>query len=115
MSIEQPIITQEQQNEITDYVNAYRARHGSPPLKWDDTIAKFSQEYSYYLVANNLFQHSNDQRYGENLAYFQGQGNNMMELIKKSIYSKILNYLGISLMKFIIFKMLFMIMMKIWN
>ena len=85
MSIEQPILSLEQKEEITKYVNSYRARHGSPPLVWDETIATFSQEYSYYLVSNNLFQHSNDQRYGENLAYFQGQGNNMMELIKKSI------------------------------
>ena len=85
MSIEQPILTPAQKDEITSYVNAYRARHGSPPLKWDDTIANFSQKYSYYLVSNNLFQHSNNELYGENLAYFQGQGNNMMELIKKSI------------------------------
>ena len=72
MSIEQPIITKEQQDEITEYVNEYRSRHGSPPWKWDDSIAKFAQEYSYYLVSNNLFQHSNDQRYGEKLSILPG-------------------------------------------
>ena len=85
MSIEQPVLTLEQKNEITAYVNEYRSRHGAKPLKWDDTIAKFSQEYSYYLVSNNLFQHSGNVSYGENLAYFQGQGNEVMVLIKKSI------------------------------
>ena len=43
MSIQQPMLSIEQKDEITSYVNAYRSRHGAKPLKWDDTIAKFSQ------------------------------------------------------------------------
>ena len=85
MSIEQAQFTYSQQIELTDYVNAYRAKHGSPPLEWDDTITQFAQEYSLYLAANSLFQHSNKEGYGENLAYFQGYPNEMMSLIKKSI------------------------------
>ena len=85
MSIEQAQFTYSQQIELTEYVNAYRAKHGSPPLEWDDTITQFAQEYSLYLAANSLFQHSNKEGYGENLAYFQGYPNEMMSLIKKSI------------------------------
>ena len=85
MSIEQPVLTTEQQTDITAYINEYRSRHGAKPLKWNNTVARFSQDYSYYLVSNNLFQHSGNVLYGENLAYFQGQGNDVMKLIKKSI------------------------------
>jgi hypothetical protein len=85
MSIEQAVFTNEQKLELSNYINAYRANHNSPPLEWDDTISQFAQEYSLYLVSNNLFQHSNKEGYGENLAYFQGYPNEMMSLIKKSI------------------------------
>ena len=85
MSVDQAVFTYAQKAELTDYVNAYRAKHNSPPLLWDDTISAFAQEYSLYLVTNNLFQHSNKEGYGENLAYFQGYPNEMMTLIKKSI------------------------------
>ncbi len=85
MSVAQAAFTYAQKIELTDYVNAYRAKHNSPPLLWDDTISAFAQEYSLYLVTNNLFQHSNKEGYGENLAYFQGYPNEMMTLIKKSI------------------------------
>jgi hypothetical protein len=85
MSIDQAVFTYAQKAELTDYVNAYRAMHNSPPLVWDNTISAFAQEYSLYLVTHNLFQHSNKEGYGENLAYFQGYPNEMMTLIKKSI------------------------------
>ena len=85
MSVAQAAFTYAQKIELTNYVNAYRAKHNSPPLLWDDTISAFAQEYSLYLVTNNLFQHSNKEGYGENLAYFQGYPNEMMTLIKKSI------------------------------
>jgi hypothetical protein len=85
MSVDQAVFTYAQKIELTNYVNAYRAKHNSPPLMWDDTISAFAQEYSLYLVTNNLFQHSNKEGYGENLAYFQGYPNEMMTLIKKSI------------------------------
>ena len=85
MSVDQAVFTYAQKAELTNYVNAYRAKHNSPPLVWDDTISAFAQEYSLYLVTHNLFQHSNKEGYGENLAYFQGYPNEMMTLIKKSI------------------------------
>ncbi len=85
MSIQQPSITPEQKNEITNYINNYRARHQSPPLTWDETIATFAQQWSFYLLSNNLFQHSGSALYGENLAYFEGYGNDIVVLLKKAI------------------------------
>jgi len=87
MSITQPLLTPEQENEITAYVNIYRAKHHAPPMVWDNTIYSFSQSWSLVLSNNNLFQHSGNQIYGENLAYFQGYGSDAMLLLKKSIDS----------------------------
>jgi hypothetical protein len=81
----QPVITPAQQIEITNYVNAYRAKNQAPPLVWDNTIASFAQQWSYYLASNNLFQHSGTNLYGENLAYFKGYGSDVMSLMKLSI------------------------------
>ena len=47
MSIEQPIITQSQKDEIIDYVNAYRARHGYPPMKL------FIKSYVFFTLRNS--------------------------------------------------------------
>ena len=85
MSIQQPTITPEQKTEITNYINNYRARHQSPPLTWDETIATFAQQWSFYLLSNNLFQHSGSALYGENLAYFEGYGSDIITLFKKAI------------------------------
>jgi len=84
-NIKQPVLTSDQIAEITNYVNAYRAKNQAPPLIWDATIAEFSQQWSYYLVSNDEFKHSGNNMYGENLAYFQGYGRDTMGLIKKAI------------------------------
>ena len=86
-SVTQPQLTDSQKTEITDYINAYRAKHRAPPLQWDNTIATFSQQWSYHLVSNNLFQHSVGSGYGENLAYFKGYGIDPMTLLKKAVDS----------------------------
>lgn len=94
-NIHQPVLTSDQIVEITNYVNAYRAKNQAPPMRWDPTIAEFSQHWSYYLVSNNQFKHSGNRLYGENLAYFQGYGSDVMGLIKKSIdlwYEEIVLY-----------------------
>ena len=38
---------------ITDYVNKYRALHGSPPLIWDPQAATFANTWSSYLLKNS--------------------------------------------------------------
>jgi hypothetical protein len=78
-------LTDSQKTEITSYINKYRMLHQSPPLAWDDTITQASQNWSAYLLNNNIFQHSGNRLYGENLAYFNGYGNDIMVLLKKSV------------------------------
>ena len=67
-------LTPNEINEITLYINTYRAKNQAPPLLWNHTIADFSQQWSHHLLTDNLFQHSNTTLYGENLASFQGMG-----------------------------------------
>jgi len=91
----QPVLTETQKQEITAYVNMYRAKNQAPPLIWDDAVAAFSQQWSYHLITNNVFQHSGTQDYGENLAFFQGYGTNPMTLFKKAVdmwYNEIVSY-----------------------
>jgi hypothetical protein len=85
MTIQQPLLTSEQITEITNYVNAYREKNQAPPLTWDTTIAEFAQSWSFNLISNNEFKHSGNHLYGENLAYFQGYGTDVMALLKKAI------------------------------
>jgi hypothetical protein len=95
MSIVQPTISQSVIDEISTYINGYRASHHSPPIIWDATIAKYSQQWSYYLISNNLFHHSGTKLYGENLALFQGYGTDVISLFKNAIdqwYGEIKNY-----------------------
>jgi hypothetical protein len=87
MSFSQPALSVDQQTEIAAYINVLRAKHQAPPIVWDKSIFSFSQQWSYYLSTNNLFQHSNNTSYGENLAYFQGYGTDAMALLKLSIDS----------------------------
>lgn len=82
-----PILTDQQKTEITAYINNLRAKHQSPNLQWDDTICAFSQQWANYLLTNSLFQHSGSPLYGENLAYFQGFGIDVMTLLKKAVDS----------------------------
>ena len=85
-TVAQPVITDTTIiTEITSYINNYRQLNQAPPLKWDGTIATFSQNWANYLLTNNLFQHSGTQLYGENLAYFQGYGVDVLTLLKKAV------------------------------
>jgi hypothetical protein len=82
-------------SDIQSYVNNYRAINQSPPLLWDDSIYLFSQNWSNYMLSSKLFKHSGISSYGENIAYFQGYGTDLITLIKKSIdlwYNEIVNY-----------------------
>ena len=80
---------------ISDYINVYRLRHHAKLITYDENITNFSQLYAERLVSSNQFRHSGNKLYGENLAWFGGYKNNMIELIKKSIdswYSEVKQY-----------------------
>lgn len=85
MSIIQTLLTSQQITNVTNYVNAYRAKHQALPMTWDANIASTSQQWSYHLLSGGLFQHSDNSNYGENLAQLQGYGTDVMTLIKKAI------------------------------
>lgn len=79
------LLTISQKTEITNYINMLRTKNQVGNLIWDDNIALFSQNWSDHLLSTNLFQHSGTQLYGENLAYFQGYGVDIMILLKLSV------------------------------
>jgi len=54
-------------NQITNYINIYRQKHKAKLISHNQIISNFSQSYSDELLKNNLFQHSNNRLYGENL------------------------------------------------
>jgi len=63
----------------------YRAKNQAPPLSWDSNIYNESQAWAQNLKSQHLIQHSGNTSYGENLAFFQGYGNDNVMLIKKAI------------------------------
>jgi hypothetical protein len=87
MSIIQPFFTYDNIIDITNYVNMYRARNQAPPLQWDNSITSYSQNWSYYMVSSNIFQHSGTTHYGENISFFEGYGTDQIKLIKLAIDS----------------------------
>lgn len=89
------ILTPAQILEISNYINAYRAKHGVQPLIWSDTIMQFSQSWANNLLSTNRFTHSGNRLFSENLASFNGYKLDMMALLKKSIdmwYAEISDY-----------------------
>jgi uncharacterized protein YkwD len=55
-------------SEILAAHNTYRSEVGLAPLTWSNTLESYAQNWANYLIANNLFQHSSGNPYGENLA-----------------------------------------------
>lgn len=96
MSVQiQPVFSSVQISDIQSYVNNYRELNQAPPMIWEESIYLFSQNWSNYMMSSKLFKHSGIASYGENIAYFQGYGTDIISLIKKSIdlwYNEIVNY-----------------------
>lgn len=95
MCIIQPVLSDENIIDITNYLNSYREKNQAPHLSWDTTIATFSQNWSHHMASNNLFQHSGSLLYGENIIYLNKYGNDPVTLIKLAIdswYNEVLLY-----------------------
>jgi hypothetical protein len=96
MSVQiQSVFSSVQVADIQTYINNYRELNQAPPMLWDESIYLFSQNWSNYMMSSKLFKHSGIASYGENIAYFQGYGTDIIALIKKSIdlwYNEIVNY-----------------------
>ena len=54
--------------DILHVHNNYRQKHEVPPLKWSNSCAKDAQIWAEKLANENKFEHSNNPRYGENIA-----------------------------------------------
>lgn len=88
-------LTQDQINEITQYVNSYRNKHHVSNLTHDSTISTVSQNWASFLSTHNAFKHSNNRQYGENLSWYSGFKNEIVKLIRLSIdkwYEEIKQY-----------------------
>ncbi|ODM98328.1 Golgi-associated plant pathogenesis-related protein 1 [Orchesella cincta] len=56
------------QRVAVDEHNKYRRRHGSPDIRGDDQeLHRVAQHFADHLARNNLFDHSGNSKYGENL------------------------------------------------
>jgi pathogenesis-related protein 1 len=47
--------------------NSVRSRHGVPPLRWSDELARYAQKWANSLIARGEFSHHRNPQYGENL------------------------------------------------
>ncbi|XP_063729741.1 four and a half LIM domains protein 2-like [Symsagittifera roscoffensis] len=54
--------------DLLEVHNNYRAKHGVPDLKWSNSCAVHAQEWAEKLIRDNEFKHSDNPRYGENVA-----------------------------------------------
>jgi uncharacterized protein YkwD len=86
---------EEVRNQLLERHNYYRAKHGVDNLVRNSELEEISQEYTSYLVTNNLFEHSNNMYnsdyMGENL--YQGTlMSNIGESCTDLWYSEISDY-----------------------
>lgn len=59
--------------EIVDISNAYRKKHGSPPLVYDRNMSVYAQEWADRMASSGVFMHRPGGVYGENLAWSSGK------------------------------------------
>lgn len=52
--------------------NRYRAKHGSPPLKWSAEAAAKAQAWAQHLAVAGNLEHGDHEGMGQNLAYKSG-------------------------------------------
>jgi uncharacterized protein YkwD len=61
-----------QQKDILAAHNSARAKAGTPPLVWSDSLAKIAQQWADTLLKNGKFEHRPNSKYGENLFEIRG-------------------------------------------
>lgn len=57
--------------KTVELLNAYRTKHGVPPLSLDSEVSRTAQEWADHLHESDSFEHRPDNPYGENL-YWSG-------------------------------------------
>lgn len=61
---------------IIKHINVYRELHQAPAIVYSSRISEFSQSWADHMSQNNVFQHSTDSQYGENIAMTTQQDTN---------------------------------------
>ncbi|CAJ0914212.1 unnamed protein product, partial [Mesorhabditis belari] len=68
--------------QVLDLHNYYRAQHQVGPLKLNNSLNNFAQEWANRLASTGSFNHRSNNRYGENLAMGSGHYGTMQSLVK---------------------------------
>ena len=56
------------EKECVEALNNYRQRHSAEALQVKEELSKHAQEFAKRLAASGQIRHSNNRKYGENLA-----------------------------------------------
>lgn len=59
--------------QMLDAHNQWRKRYNVPALSWSPQLASYAQEWANRLLREDKFEHRQNSRYGENLAWASGQ------------------------------------------
>lgn len=59
--------------KTVELLNAYRAKHGVPPLSLDSEVTRTAEEWADHLHETDGFEHRPDNPYGENLYWIDSR------------------------------------------
>lgn len=62
-----PALASDAVTKTVELLNAYRAKHGVPPLSLDSEVSHTAQEWADHLHDTDGFEHRPNNQYGENL------------------------------------------------
>lgn len=71
--------------------NYYRSKVGSPPIKWNDSLAMFAQSWADHLAKTCDFEHS-DADYGENIYWSSAPADEIKVVDKWASEEKYFNH-----------------------
>lgn len=78
-------ISENDQDDISEYINVYRDIHQVSNLKWSHTIAHYSQEWANQLANSNMEEKSRASFYGENIFSLSDGGEPVIYFLKNAI------------------------------
>lgn len=73
--------------KTVELLNAYRAKHGAPPLSLDSEVTHTAQEWADHLHETKAFEHRPDNLYGENL-YWSGTSTRAIDRVATNALEK---------------------------
>ncbi|GGU70361.1 serine protease [Lentzea flava] len=73
--------------KTVELLNAYRAKHGAPPLSLDSEVTRTAQEWADHLHETDGFEHRPANPYGENL-YWTGSTRRSLDTVATNALEK---------------------------